>query len=529
MRCTQGGTARTRSPGGVVAALLGATFFTFAACGLAIAADDGFVTASDAPADADYLDVGADPAGPRVPVTRRVNYVNGPEMPLPPPPAGADGEFDMSPGEDPALRPIHPAGSERGGSHEWVPGHHTAGADHRGSCDECGAAGEDCGCESCGPSEKFPCGPPGRVWVRAEYLQWWTKGMNTPPLVTTSPSDTDRLDAGVLDSPYTHILFGGDRLLKENRSGGRLRFGLWLDRCYTHGIEGDLFALENSDESFFGTSRLGYPILARPFFNPLIGAEDAELVGFPDVIEGDVGVEAENSFSSAGLRWRCNLCCTERECAPPCRQPSCNFCYLPGGTIRLDFLLGYRFMRFDESLLIFEDLNAYPIDNQFQIFDYFDTETEFHGVDVGFAYEYHRCRWSLELLAKVAIGNNRQEVMIDGGTRISAGDISDTFGGGILAQHTNMGNFERNKFGVIPEVGVTLGYRVTDCVKLTLGYSFIYWSNVLRPGEQIDRVVNPGLFPPQEASVYGPPRPAFFFRDTDFWAQGLSWGLEMRW
>src|SRR6266576_1328195 len=45
----------------------------------------------------------------------------------------------------------------------------------------------------CGPAcpECTPCGPPGRFWVSAEYLYWWTKGLHIPPLVTSgSATDT---------------------------------------------------------------------------------------------------------------------------------------------------------------------------------------------------------------------------------------------------------------------------------------------------------------------------------------------------
>ena len=33
-----------------------------------------------------------------------------------------------------------------------------------------------------------PCGPCGRVWASAEYLVWWIRDMNLPPLVTTGPA-----------------------------------------------------------------------------------------------------------------------------------------------------------------------------------------------------------------------------------------------------------------------------------------------------------------------------------------------------
>src|SRR5438067_2290525 len=42
----------------------------------------------------------------------------------------------------------------------------------------CAPAG---GCKTCCTS----CGPPGRVWARAEYLLWWMKDDHIPPLLTT--------------------------------------------------------------------------------------------------------------------------------------------------------------------------------------------------------------------------------------------------------------------------------------------------------------------------------------------------------
>jgi hypothetical protein len=63
---------------------------------------------------------------------------------------------------------------------------------------------------------------------------------------------------------------------------------------------------------------------------------------------------------------------------------------------------------------------------------------------------------------------------------------------------------------------------------VTVGYNFLYWSRVARPGEQIDLDVNPDLLPPEEQFA-GATRPRFEFRDTDFWAQGIRVGLEAAW
>jgi hypothetical protein len=52
---------------------------------------------------------------------------------------------------------------------------------------------------------------------------------------------------------------------------------------------------------------------------------------------------------------------------------------------------------------------------------------------------------------------------------------------------------------------------------------------VVRPGDQIDLDINENLLPPQMPPITGPQRPAFSFVETDYWAQGLRFGLDCRW
>src|SRR5262249_23740520 len=62
--------------------------------------------------------------------------------------------------------------------------------------------------------------------------------------------------------------------------------------------------------------------------------------------------------------------------------------------------------------------------------------------------------------------------------------------GGLLTGPGNIGSSTTGRFSVVPEVGMNLGYYVTDWMRLSVGYNFLYWSGVARPGEQIDRRVN---------------------------------------
>ncbi len=407
-------------------------------------------------------------------------------------------------------------------------------SDHYNDCDSCGGCYSGSCCPTCG------CGPPGCMWFGAEYLMWWTRGMRVPPLVTTAPDGAERFVpgttppvpfAGAIGQPGTNVLFGNERLFDDMRSGTRLRVGAWLDGCQWLGVEADWFTLGEDHERYLGISLAGDPILARPFFDVSFnngqGVQGRQLVGFPDVIEGTIRVDAQNTLHSAGVRARMNLCCGHFDLGPCC-DVGC-LSQVTQGTTRLDFLLGYKFMRMDDRLRIREDLVTLDqvIQQQFVVRDSFDANTEFHGVDLGMIYEFHRCRWSFELLTKIAIGNNRQRVDIDGNTDITLMGMTTPRVGGLLAQSTNIGSYSNDQFSVIPEVGVTLGYRMNDKLKLSFGYTFIYWSNVVRAGEQIDFNVDARLLadpPPNDAT-----RPRFAFQDTGFWAQGLNFGAELRW
>ena len=82
---------------------------------------------------------------------------------------------------------------------------------------------------------------------------------------------------------------------------------------------------------------------------------------------------------------------------------------------------------------------------------------------------------------------------------------------------------------MVPEVGVNLGVRVTQRLTLTGGYTFLYWSDVARPADQIDRNLNPNLIPTSNTfGGGGPQRPAPGIRSNDFYAHGLTVGLIFR-
>lgn len=393
---------------------------------------------------------------------------------------------------------------------------------------------QDCGTEIACQVLEPCCGLPlGMLWWEADYLLWWAKGMEIPPLVTAGST-------GALGAADTQILYGDDRILDDVRSGFRVGLGSWLDcgRCY--GLEGDYWMLGEATDHFQASSDAnGSPSLFRPFFNvnprdadgdfnpP--AREDAEIVSTPEVLAGAVLVDSFSELQGAGIRVRRRLCC-ESSCAACCDECGCQHA-VPSNS-RLDLLVGYRFVQLREGLAVREDLTSLltqPDEGQFDIVDDFRTMNSFHGADLGIAWRRRCGPWLFDLLGKLALGGVQQTVTIAGQTVISESAASDgNYVGGLLAQRTNMGVHRRNVFAVVPELGVSVGYQLGPCLAAKIGYDFLYWSRVVRPGDQIDLDVNPDLLPPEE-EFEGAERPRFEFRDTDFWAQGIRVGLEGTW
>lgn len=362
-------------------------------------------------------------------------------------------------------------------------------------------------CDSCDPCDTGQCvyqPRPTGFWLQADYLLWWTKGAAAPPLVTTSPAGTPLEQAGVLDNPETTILYGARGLNGMSRSGGLINAGWWLTPCYDEAIEGSYLWLGRVADRFQASSD-GSPILARPFLNTQTGQEASELVAFPQLVSGTITVDATSDFQAAEFLYRRALCC------------GCNS--------RIDFLIGYRFARLNDDLLITESLvstNPTTLGATFDLYDRFDTQNQFHGAELGVAGRFYHCRWSLELLGKLALGSTRSDIVIDGSTETS--DSQGAMAGGLLALPTNMGSYHSDHLAIIPELRVTLGYELSCHLRAIFGYSFLYWSNIARPGDQIDLYVNPTQLPPPD--FQGAPLPAFRFATTDFWAQGMHFGLE---
>lgn len=364
-----------------------------------------------------------------------------------------------------------------------------------------------------GSSNNFSRGP---LWIRGEYILWWMEGFRTPALVTTSPVGTPQADAGILGLPTTDVLFGDRRLADQHRHGARLSIGGWFNANETVGVEASGFWLYPDHHNFSATSA-DFPIIARPFFNVEPGFEgpDAELVSFPGLFDGQINIRGESSMLGGEILLRSNMC---------------SACYC-----RVDGLLGGRYARLDESLSIQDTRTVIgggagvAIGTVFEESDLFDAVNQFYGGELGVVGECRAYGFSIEGTLKLALGVNHSRVRIAGSSTATipapvGPPIVVNTPAGLLAQSTNIGTYTNNSFAVIPEVGVTIGYNITPRLRATAGYTFFYWTDTRRPGDQIDTNLNLSQLAP--GGLVGAPRPHYPGTIDNVWVQGVSAGLQ---
>jgi hypothetical protein len=378
---------------------------------------------------------------------------------------------------------------------------------------------------SCDLGCKEMCGPSGRIWGSAEYLAWFTREMKLPPLVTTGPLSAT---GPTLGAPGTRVLVGGDELDDDFlRSGGRFTLGVWCNECQTKGIEASYFFLgsRSTNRNVSSSGAPGSALLGRPFFDTSTGAQGVELLAVPGFASGAVNVGTKSNLQGAEVNGICNLCC--------------GCCY------RLDLLAGPRWLQLNESITITEDttLLANPTTPTFfagsglpvvagdhiVTFDRFTTHNNFYGAQIGARYEVRRGKVYADLLGKVALGVTHETLDVSGSTTVTPpGGAPVTTPGGLFALPGNIGHYTHDEFSVVPEVGINVGYQVTNHLRAFVGYTFIYWSDVARPADQINQNVNSTLVPTSIVAPSGPPTQPLAIRDTPFWAHGFNFGLEFR-
>lgn len=372
-----------------------------------------------------------------------------------------------------------------------------------------------------------PRGPLGPEWDCDEYLLWWLKPQSIPPMLIGGPGQAVPL----FNQPNTTLLIGGE-LRSQDHSGARFVGGWSLDSDETIGIELSYFFLGSRSltQAFASPGAAGDRNLARPYLSPID--------------------DSRQSFSVAQIGWssgRLEMVASSRVQGAEANAMS----YLGGGSqFRFDGIIGFRFLQVNEGIRIGQRTNetwGYPIadlpaavvnggpiqnavysSSVTDIVDQIDGHNIFYGGQIGIRSDWKRGPVFVETIGKVAFGQTNEVVKINGVQVVTIDGVATSGPTGFYGQQSISGRFTQSVFAVMPELTIRTGCQYKSS-RWFVGYNFLYLSRLARPGDQIDE----RLFPPSRTfglneSLVPTIYPQLHFTQSDFWAQGITIGAEMR-
>ncbi len=363
--------------------------------------------------------------------------------------------------------------------------------------------------------------PPGGGcgWLSVGYLLAFMRHENLATPLATTGAALDTHPAG-LGQPGTATLFQ-DQVNFGAFSGISAAAGFYLD-------DGRTWALDWAGQYYFPNHRgfaaasdpAGNPIIARPIFDVVNGFERAFIDAFPGTAAGGIDIQMRSAFMST--------------------EANLNRTFRPADNVRVDALLGFRYLRLGDNLRVNDVLTSLKGNNikflgnfvnagdVISDFDSFQTANHFYGTQLGSRLQWEWGRFSVGAVGKLGLGATEQHAVINGGTALTNAAGVQTAPGGILALSSNMGSYSHTVFGFVPEIGLDLGVRLTPNMRLTVGYSLLYWNQVARVGDVVSRAVNPSLVPSDNSFGLGSttPAPVFQFSSSSFWISSFNFGLN---
>lgn len=388
-------------------------------------------------------------------------------------------------------------------------------------------------------------------WTRVEYLGWTLRKSPIPLPLVTSASFSDSIP-GAIGQPGTKVLLGNKTEGKRWQNGFQISAGTTLNTGQALSIEGSYFLLPRVtiERSLNTTGEPGAPNLAVPIYDVtgfwgLNGVPGETIYILPGPLLDEAGFEGRLSLKISSLFQGAALNC--------CAYLGCR------DGFSLEGISGLRWLQLQEDLTFNVHTKTAPNvsfpPGFYNAKDRFRTANNFFGAQLGLHALYRRCNWFVEVTPKVSLGVLNQHVSTHGVGETSDGNLFYSIKGpaqlvgGIFAQPTNIGNHSRNICAAAFETSLRVGYQVTSCLEIFLGYNFISISRVARPGDQMNRKINPtrtGLAEVSRATVgtgsgpipfgtsgpaeapQGPKEPRFHFKTRCFWAQGITTGAMLR-
>jgi hypothetical protein len=418
---------------------------------------------------------------------------------------------------------------------------------------------------SCG-SSYIPCGQGhgeggrggGAFYVDGEYLLWHIDRGPVPNFTSISP-------VGVLTIPTQKILInapsvfsttnnllpvflqsspGSSPLNTGEHSGARLTAGYWADSDRSLGFETSFFFLERLNHTFSAnTSNTSNPFIVNPGLSNNLTIMTPTLSfaqSFPVIFLGQATAALVGSSTTEMWGGEANVRCTS----------------VQYGCASFGFLAGFRYLDFSESLIAGDSValsltpqSAFAVvttgvasttfnftppaaNIKFVTADSIITHNHFYGGQIGGDFDVILCNFFFSARGKLGLGTMHEVVNIASSlttTQVGFGGPAVTTGpGGLLTSAADVGQHGRNRICFLPEGNLRWGYCCSRWLRFWVGYDALYVSNVARPGltagvNTTTATVNINGV----SNVVNVQQPTFKFNDTNVFAQGINFGLEL--
>ncbi|HKB02368.1 MAG TPA: BBP7 family outer membrane beta-barrel protein [Gemmataceae bacterium] len=351
----------------------------------------------------------------------------------------------------------------------------------------------------------------GGIYFGADYLYWVPKSQDLNfPLVTTSAPAS----AGIPGLTSTVALCGPhDDISYDQVNGFRVWAGIGLNDGGL-GCEVGGFWLETAHRNFqFASNSIGEPLLAIPFFDAATGATSSFVIASPGVSTGAIDIEASTRVWSAEASMVYNTGASQDG--------------MPGG---LAFLAGARFLDLEETLGVRATSSLLGAGVTTTATDRIRTFNNFYGGQVGFRGDIGFGKYFVQATGKVAAGYMRQWVDLDGSTTFVTGGVTSTLPGGIFNAPEDLCRHHKDRFACVSEAGLNVGCQVLQCLRVHVGYTFLYTNSVLRPTSVTTPLLNPTSLPVSTSFGTSPARyvPRDAVADTEFHLHGLNVGFQFQ-
>lgn len=341
-----------------------------------------------------------------------------------------------------------------------------------------------------------------RWWARGEYLLMWISNDSLPRiLVVGGGPPPGGAVPGAADLPQ--LFFPSRSIDFGSYSAGRISVGGWLDCCRTCGVEANgIFFGRSASQTSTTITQLHtvLPVPQPPPPPPIGGGEEVTGALFlPNQLPGlraplDVLQINTLSVRSTSRPWGMDF----------------NGVMNLGrsGGLEINLLAGFRYFDLLENLDAVETERFDPDIINAGTAGYgihLGARNQFYGGQIGGRVHCESSKLSADLTALVALGSTHQVLNATESQSALGSSASQSF------------RFRGDDFAVLPVVQLRAGYAVTNCLRATVGYEMLYWSSVIRPGRELE-----GLLNTEDPS-------SFNLRRTDLFVHGVSFGLEMRW